>query len=280
MTCWMIYVDESYDSEKFCLSALAIKDRLWRNCFNEIRSHRVALKRSYGVLLRKEIHARDLVAGRGRLGPQDIGKWQRSRIFYDLLKLAGSLPETSLFNVCFDIKGRRDVQLTAWDRLVNRIERTLVEYEKQEVIKRKALIQSISEHVSNEDREQIERRLMVYAPRAVFIADEGHEYEITKALRKMQVYNPIPSAFGTWAGGSRTTNIRVERIIEDPFFKESHRSYFLQLVDCIAFSLLKKEVGPTSNIKKYGVNQMFDDTVSHICYRPAARNDPLGIVRN
>jgi hypothetical protein len=96
----------------------------------------------------------------------------------------------------------------------------------------------------------------------------------------MQVYNPIPSAFGTWSGGSRTTNIRVERIIEDPFFKESHRSYFLQLVDCIAFSLLKKEVAPTSNIKRYGINRMFDDTVSHICYTSAARYDPLGIVRN
>ena len=115
----MIYVDESYDSAKFCLSALAIKDRLWRNCLNEIRSHRVELKRSYGVLLRKEIHARDLVAGRGKLGPQDIGKWQRSRIFYDLLQLAGSLPETSLFNVCLDIRGRRDVQLTAWFAWLN-----------------------------------------------------------------------------------------------------------------------------------------------------------------
>lgn len=280
MACWIIYVDESYDSTKFCLSALAIKHRLWRHCFNEIRSHRVALKRSHGLLLRKEIHARELVAGRGRLGPRDIGKWQRSRIFYGLLQLAGSLPETKLFNVCLENKGKRDVQLIAWDRLVNRIERTLVEYETREAIKRKALIQKISDNVSKDDCDEIERRLNVYAPRAVFVADEGHEYEITKALRKMQVFNPIPSAFGAWAGGTTTTNIKVERIIEDPFFKESHRSYFLQLVDCIAFSLLKREVTPTSNIKKHGINKMIDETLSQICYRPAAKKDPLGIVRS
>jgi hypothetical protein len=279
MACWIIYVDESYDASKFCLSALAIKHRLWRQCFNDVRSHRVDLKRNHGVLLRKEIHARDLVAGRGRLGPQEIGKWQRSRIFYGLLQLAGSFPEATLFNVCLDIKGRRDPQLIAWDRLVNRIERTLVEFEKKEAVTRKALIQKIRDGVSESDADEVERRLNVYAPRAIFVSDEGHENEITKALRKMQVFNPIPSAYGAWAGGKATTNIRVERIIEDPFFKQSHRSYFLQLVDCIAFSLLKREVAPTGNVKKYRIDEMFDQTVAQICYRPAARQDPLGIVR-
>lgn len=279
MACWIIYVDESYDASKFCLSALAIKHRLWRQCFSDVRSHRVDLKRNHGLLLRKEIHARDLVAGRGRLGPQEIGKWQRSRIFFGLLQLAGSFPEATLFNVCLDIKGRKDPQLIAWDRLVNRIERTLVEFEKKEAVKRKALIQKIRDGVSESDADEVERRLNVHAPRAIFVSDEGHENEITKALRKMQVFNPIPSAYGAWAGGSATTNIRVERIIEDLFFKQSHRSYFLQLVDCIAFSLLKREVAPTGNVKRYRINEMFDQTVAQICYRPAARQDPLGIVR-
>lgn len=162
---------------------------------------------------------------------------------------------------------------------MNRIERTLVEFERKESVKRKALVQKVRDRVAEADADEIERRLNVYAPRAIFVSDEGHEFEITKALRKMQVFNPIPSAYGAWAGGSATTNIRVERIIEDPFFKQSHRSYFLQLVDCIAFSLLKREVAPTSNVKRYSINEMFDQTVSQLCYRPAARQDPLGIVR-
>ena len=71
----------------------------------------------------------------------------------------------------------------------------------------------------------------------------------------------------------------TERIIEDPVFKPSHRSHFLQLADCVAFALLKKEVEPTDNISKYKINKMFDETIASVCYLPAAKSDPLGIVR-
>lgn len=41
-------------------------------------------------------------------------------------------------------------------------------------------------------------------------------------------------------------NIPNDRLIEDPFFKASHQSYFLQAADFIAFALLKAEVPPTA----------------------------------
>ena len=53
-------------------------------------------------------------------------------------------------------------------------------------------------------------------------ADEGRETEITKALRKMSVFNPIPSKLGDWGAGAKSKNIPVERVIEDPVFKKSH----------------------------------------------------------
>jgi len=56
------YVDESYDDEKFCLSAISIRHSDWKECFDRVKEHRVNLKKDYGLYIRKEIHARDLVA--------------------------------------------------------------------------------------------------------------------------------------------------------------------------------------------------------------------------
>jgi uncharacterized protein DUF3800 len=77
----------------------------------------------------------------------------------------------------------------------------------------------------------------------------------------------------------KAKNIPVERVIEDPVFKQSHQSYFIQLADCVAFSLLKREVAPTPLVKKYGIHRMFERHVAAVCLRPASPKDPLGIVR-
>ena len=60
------YVDESYDTLKYCLSAVAIRHSDWQECFDMVREHRVNLKKDYGIYLRKEIHARELIKGRGK----------------------------------------------------------------------------------------------------------------------------------------------------------------------------------------------------------------------
>jgi hypothetical protein len=274
------YVDESYDEKKFCLSAISIRHSVWKECFDKVRQHRVNLKNDHGIYLRKEIHARDFVVGRGKISPQIIGKWQRSRIFHDLLKLVATLPEVMVFNVCLETKNYEDPQLIAWDRLMNRIERTMLAMEDAELPKRRELVASIAGHLTNEATECIEKRLNIYRARAAIFADEGREKEITKALRKMHVYNRIPSQYGAWPSGEITKNITTDRIIEDPVFKSSDRSFFIQLADCVAFALLKREVTPTPNIRKYGIHEMFDQTISGVCFRKASLGDPLGIVRS
>jgi hypothetical protein len=282
------YVDESYDRAKFCLSALAIRHSDWRECFEEIRAHRLQLKRDHGILLRSELHANDLVRGRGRLGDQVVTKWTRNRIFFGMLQTLARLPGVMLFNVCLPNRGLADAQMTAWDRLTNRIERTMREMENRELPLRSRLSSAVHSSICTNDMyteispemaEQIEKRLNVYRARAFIIADEGREREITAAIRKMHVYNPIPSRYGEWAPGQRTQNIPATRIIEDPVFKRSERSYFLQLADCVAFALLKREVPPTPLVRRYAIHKMFDEALADVCFRLASPRDPLGIVR-
>lgn len=273
------YVDESFDSNKFCLSAISIRDRDWKDCFEQVKQHRRNLKNDFGIYVRKEIHARELVSGRGKLGPNTIAKWERSRIYNGILNLIASLPNVWVFNVCLDVQAGGDTQMKAWDRLINRIERTMLEHERIEIPLRRELSAKASEQMAHSDADKISQRLNDFQTRAVIFADEGREREITSAMRKMHIINYIPSKFGDWGLGNYTKNIQTAHLIEDPIFKKSERSYFIQLADCVAFGLLKREVAATPNVARYGIDKMFEDALSGVCYRKCSPNDPLGIVR-
>lgn len=273
------YVDESHDKHKFCLSALGIRHSVWKECFEKVRSHRERLKVDYGIYLRKEIHAYNFLAGRGKISDRTVTKWQRCRIFDDILRLVASLPEVMLFNICLDKSAHRDPQMVAWDRLLNRVERTLKEMEQRELPKRRKLASEMQRYCPPDIAQNIDHRLQKYRSRAVIFSDEGREFEIERALRKMHVFNPIPSRYGHWGNGKTTKNITADRIIEDPVFKKSSRSYLVQLADCIAYALLKRETIPVPRIKKYGIDKMFEKHLAGICFKHAAPNDPLGVVR-
>lgn len=279
MSVRLFYVDESYDQARFCLSAIGIRHVDWRDCLQQVRQYRAVLKQDHGIYLRKEIHAQEFVSGRGRVSASVVSKHARSRVFDGLLRLVASLPNVMIINICLEVSGRKNPQLDAWDRLLNRIERTLLEMERRELPLRKKLLATLPEEFPDGARLCLDTRLNAYRSRALIFADQGRETEITGAFRKMNVFNPIPSRFGKWSGATQTKNIPVERIIEDPVFKESHQSYFIQLADCVAFSLLKREVAPTLSIKKYGIHRMFEKNLAGVCFRSASPKDPFGIVR-
>jgi hypothetical protein len=279
MSVRFFYVDESYDQSYFCLSAIAIRHSEWQECFSLVKNYRLRLRSDFGIPLHKELHAHELVGGRGRLGNDVVGKWQRSRIYFGVLKLIARLPKVLLFNVCLKKPGLKDPQMTAWDRLINRIERTMLAFEERELPLRQKLVDAARTRLSVGEVEQLELRLNSYSARAFIIADEGKEIQITAALRRMHVHNPIPSQFGRWSPGQVTKNIVTERIIEDPFFKVSGRSYLIQLADFVAFGLLKREAMPTPTVTRYGIDKMFDQALAGVCYKQASPRDPLGIVR-
>jgi hypothetical protein len=279
----LFYVDESYDDTTFCLSALSIRHTHWKECFDLVKAHRRQLKVTYGIPLYKQIHSRDFVRGRGRVSKKGITKWERSRIFLSFLHLAASLPTAMVFNVCLPKKGLADAQMTAWDRLTNRIERTMRKFDEHEQRVRSKICDAVDEldpPLAESERNSLKVRLNLFRARAIIIADQGRENEITTALRRMHVHNLIPSQFGKWESGLAAKNITTDRIIEDPFFKPSGRSYFLQLADCIAYALLKQEVVPTPHVKKYGIDGMFP-VLDPVLYKRASPRDKKqqGVVR-
>lgn len=274
---FLFYVDESYDAQKFCLSAIMLRHDKWRDAFEMVKAHRAKLKQTDGIYVRKEIHAREFIKGRGHVAPDIVTKHRRSQIFQGWLQLAASLPSVAIFNCCLASAEHPDPQMVAWDRLVNRICRTMQTFEDDFSGTHLKVIEENTK-CEPDALAAIGARLRPDC-RAMIVADEGHENEITKAVRRMQVFNPIPSKFGSWGSAGYTKNIPAHRLLEDPVFKSSAQSYFLQLVDAVAFALLKREVAATPVVARYGYDKMFDQTIAPVCFRPASKGDPLGIVR-
>jgi hypothetical protein len=272
------YIDESFDSNKYCLVGLGLKGSTWLEAFELVKDFRTRLKLSDEIYLRKEIHARELVSGRGKLGNRSIMKWRRTRIFAEMLQLVASLPDVHMFNICLDVRGRSDPQMDTWDRLLNRINRTCEESARIENARRRNYLSKIQGVISGTDYDDIERRLIPYSCNALLIADKCRDQEIMRLRRKVGVFNHVPSQYGTWSTGP-TKNIPLRHLIEDALFQDSAHSYLIQLADCAAFALLKRETVATDNVKKYKLDAMWDAYLASISVRAASRSDSNGIVR-
>jgi Protein of unknown function (DUF3800) len=112
---------------------------------------------------------------------------------------------------------------------------------------------------------------------AVIIHDDGKDY--TRLVRKLGAFNPISSMYGGWRGNPYK-NITLDHILEDIFFRDSAKSYFIQLVDFCAYALFRSEF-PIASKAKYGLEKSFEE-LHKICIPKCFSKDPkkLGIVRH
>jgi hypothetical protein len=122
---------------------------------------------------------------------------------------------------------------------------------------------------------RINRTLETLNAYGVLICDEGNENTLTSMVRKMKKENHIPSQVDL----DKVRNIPLERIIEDPLFKTSKSSYFIQLADFLAFSLLRNEK-PLENSTLDFVRSAFEQ-LDNSLVKVAFKNDhrKKGIIR-
>jgi len=179
--------------------------------------------------------------GGGESQTETVTKGRRAQIFGDTLRLTANLAGGGVILINAVFPQKKD--LRAYERILNRVNATM----------------------------------KTKKSKAVLIWDSGKEGEYRRLARKMAVYNPIASKFGKWETGSRTKNIPLDHVIEDPIFKNSAESYFLQIVDFCAYALLRKE-SPLPAKTKYGLDTAFY-LLRPICFLPASASDPEGITR-
>ena len=101
---------------------------------------------------------------------------------------------------------------------------------------------------------------------------------ITRAYRRLRIFNPVPSRYERWEEGERTRHIPVERVIGGPAFRSSDSDYLLQMADLIAHALLKQEEEPVPRVESMGIQEAFS-ILDEALNRKASRRDLQGIVR-
>ena len=249
----LYYIDESEGPTCYVRSALGVDAERWNDMFADIQEWRRELQKRYGIPPDRELHACDLLAARGMLARnggvnERLTPRQGAEVFMDGLRriedAASSIGGVEVINVCIrkpDVKAYEQVSL---DRLLNRIN---------------ASVKAAGRH-------------------AFLIFDEGKERMITRAYRRLRIFNPVPSRYDRWEEGERTRNIPVENVIGGPAFRSSDSDHLLQMADLIAHALLKQEEEPVPRVENLGIGDAFS-ILDKALNRRASRHDPQGVVR-
>ena len=249
----LYYIDESEGPTRYVRSALGVNAERWNELFADIEEWRRELRESYGIPPDRELHACDLLAGRGMLAHnggsnERLAPSQGAEVFREGLRriegAARTIDGVEVVNVCLrkhDVKAYEQVSL---DRLLNRINASVKAAGRQ----------------------------------AFLIFDEGKERMITRAYRRLRIFNPVPSRYERWEEGERTRNIPVENVIGGPAFRSSDGDHMLQMADLVAHALLKQEEEPIPRVETHGIHEAFS-ILDKALNRKASLRDPQGIVR-
>jgi hypothetical protein len=98
--------------------------------------------------------------------------------------------------------------------------------------------------------------------------DRANEKNVNTHVRKL---------LGTGASGESIPGVRIGWVIEDPIFRVSHDSIFIQSADVIAYTLKEKEF-PQASRQKHQAHKIFNRKLSDICYRSKIADED-GIIR-
>lgn len=253
---YLMYADESGDSGMvnsptrfFCLSGLVVHELRWRDCLEELIRFRQAMRNKFGLRLREEIHARSLISRPGRL--MRIPRHDRLAILRHFADALAAMPELNIINIALDKHGKQqnyDAFDLAWKALIQRMENTL-------------RCQNFPGPKNPDER-------------GLVFCDGIGDKKIVQLIRKMRGYNPVPVQ--QWFG-SGYRNLGLSYVLEDPSFRNSAHSYFIQAVDTAAF-LLHQYLAPNGYMRKVAGQNYFRRLKPILCLK-ASSTDPLGIVR-
>lgn len=253
---YLMYVDESGDiglqnspTRYFVLTGLVVHELRWRPSLDHLIDFRRRMRDAFGIKLREEIHASAMINHPGDL--VRIPRHDRLTILRHFADELAAMSDLNIINVVVDKQGKRDdndVFNIAWRALIQRFENT------------------VSRHNFTGPANPDERGMI--------FPDRTDDQKLISLLRQMRRFNPIPnqSVFGS---GYR--NLALNSIVEDPSFRDSEHSYFIQATDLAAF-LLYQHLDPSSYIRRKSAQNYFL-RLSPILCRHASSRDPQGIVR-
>ena len=255
---FLMYVDESGDcgidrspTKFFILSGIVVHELRWRTSLERLIDFRQKVRSTYGLKLREEIHAVRFI--NRRPGDLDrIPKHKRLSIIRGFVDELSQIDDISIINVVVDKELKPptyDVFKCAWQALIQRFENT-IRYRN-------------FPGPANADE------------RGILFPDRTDDKKLAQLLRKMRRYNPIPNQAHI---GTGYRDLALQTVIEDPNFRLSQHSYFIQAADVVAYCLLQ-QLKPNSYMRKNSGTNIFSLLEPRLC-RVASHSDPLKIENN
>jgi hypothetical protein len=254
---YLLYVDETGDSgtansptRYFVLSGLVIHELRWRAYLDDLIDFRKQMRQRYDLRLREEFHSAAMISKPGDL--VRIARHNRLAMIRHFADRLAAMEDASVINVLVDKRNKPpdyDVFQMAWRALIQRFENT------------------IRYHNFPGPRNTDDKGLL--------LCDHTEDKKLQALLRQMRRFNPIPNQTATYGSGHRDIPLRA--IIEDPNFRDSAHSYFIQAVDLASF-LLYQRYAPNAYMKAHGGQNYFTRLKPILCLCASPR-DPDGIVR-
>lgn len=248
---YLFYIDDSGDTglksqgsptDAFVLCALIVEDHAWLSTLDEIVTFRRFLRREFELSPRAELKAGYLLHGTGPFAGSNIGDSVRLRIYRLALRFQRKLGTIRTWAVLID-KGEwakqsrgEDIRETAWRNMIERIER-FTYYGKDT---------------------------------CVVFPDEGYPDFVRMMFRRMRRFSHVPSRFAPGISLSRPAT----SIVEDPNFRRSQDSYFIQLADLNAYAAYR-HVFPQAYFGADYWEQLGDARVKEV---NKVAGGPIGIV--
>jgi hypothetical protein len=105
--------------------------------------------------------------------------------------------------------------------------------------------------------------LKAHTSNGLLFFDRANEKHINTHVRKL---------LGTGASGETVPGVRIGWVIEDPIFRISSDSMFIQSADVVAYLLKEKEF-PQASRKKHNADRIFQRKLSQICFKSKIADD-------
>lgn len=257
---YLMYVDESGDTglglsptSYFALSGLVVHESRWRDLLTQLIAFRKTMRSVYALPVRTEIHASEFISGRVRaIGGRLIARQEKLAILRNSLDELAKIDFISVTNVIVDKTNKSgrtppyDVFGCAWGTLFQRFENTMV-------------YGNFPGNFRNDH--------------GMIITDATAGKKLLRMVRRMAVYNPIPSDANLAAG---FRNIPIVRIIEDPYGKDSKDTLPIQMADVAAYFLHQK-FSPNAYVRRQSAGNYFARLLP-VLNRRASRFNSFGIV--
>ncbi len=245
------YVDESgdcgmHDTNKpdktgsafFILAGVIVPTNKWKISLETLKAFRKKIAREGYLPYHVEFHCAEMIDPHKVKEFTPISVPERWRLMEEFAETIGQNAAFVLINVIID---KNKTKLIPADYLTTAITK---------------LYQAFDEFLKSKEQN------------GIILFDRANENHINTHVRKL---------LGTGASGESIPGIRIGWVIEDPIFRVSSDSMFIQSADLVAYTLKEKEF-PQASRQKHQAHKIFIRKLTSICFKSKI-SDEDGIIR-